>query len=128
MLCHRSMSPRSFPYVAQSIPPGLSCFLQNRDREIFFHIWWAECGKFLSLPLGEGKKSAPRSGRALAHVEFYRSQDPLLAEPAALVLALLAEELLSSAFLASRTAWISFLAPRVRDWAFSQKASGSIWS
>mgnify|MGYP000055485366 CR=1 FL=1 len=44
------------------------------------------------------------------------------------VLALLAEELLSSAFLASRTAWISFLAPRVRDWAFSQKASGSIWS
>ena len=46
----------------------------------------------------------------------------------ALVLALLAEELLSSAFLASITAWISFLAPRVRDWAFSQKASGSIWS
>ena len=59
---------------------------------------------------------------------FRNYGDSLVQFQMPLVLALLAEELLSPAFLASRTAWISFLAPRVRDWAFSQKASGSIWS
>ena len=76
--------------------------------------------------LPDKKRAPPLRGRAL--VGLSSAQDPLLAEPAALVLALLAEELLSPAALASITAWISFLAPRVRDWAFSQKASGSIWS
>ena len=77
--------------------------------------------------LPDKKSARPLRGRAL--VGLSSAQDPLLEDPAVPVLALpSAEELLSSAVLASITAWISFLAPRVRDWAFSQKAWGSIWS
>ena len=78
-------------------------------------------------PPGQKARAPPLRGRAL--VGLSSAQDPLLEDPAVPVLALpSAEELLSSAVLASITAWISFLAPRVRDWAFSQKAWGSIWS
>ena len=86
------------------------------------------CPPFVEKVSSRTKRArAPLRGRAL--VGLSSAQDPLLEDPAVPVLALpSAEELLSSAVLASITAWISFLAPRVRDWAFSQKASGSIWS